>query len=591
MLIYDFEVFKQDWLVVIADLKNKLFFEIVNDKEALRKFYESHQYDIWAGFNNKNYDQYIIKAILTGHDPYKVSKYIVAEDGLGFNYSDDFKKVNVYSYDVYNTLTHGLKFYEGSMGDSIEESNVSFDIDRKLTDSEIKEVLKYCRHDVEETVKIFFLKLEDFEAQAGLIKLSRPQYLSKTQTQLAPIILKAEKRDSHTGEFLIDTPNTLKLLKYDFVREWYMDYKNHDYEKSLQADIAGVKHYFAWGGLHGAKEKYHYKGNILLMDVASLYPSLMINYDLLSDAVKDKNIYKELRDKRLIYKKEHNPMHVPMKLVLNKTYGAMKDKNNALYDPRQANRVCIYGQLLILDLIEKLEPYSKLIQLTKMAEYKLIELLQEVCMEKIKNSHMLTGNSTNNMDNPVESRNFLNRRNIWKEYPSNHNYLVSSDGRILSKKMNKELIPKKNWDGYLRIQIWKNNKCHMVGWHRVVAETFIDNPDKLSVVNHKDGNKQNNEALNLEWCTQKENIAHAFRTGLSKKCPKNFFATSKKVKQLDLNNNLLKVWPSISEINRELGICRYLITNACKNKKIVNNFKWEYCEISNDYRKSDKSQN
>ena len=148
MLIYDFEVFCKDWLVVIADLKNKLFFEIVNDKEALRKFYESHQYDIWAGFNNKNYDQYIIKAILTGHDPYKVSKYIVAEDGLGFNYSDDFKKINIYSYDVYNTLTHGLKFYEGSMGDSIEESNVSFDIDRKLTDSEIKEVLKYCKHNV-----------------------------------------------------------------------------------------------------------------------------------------------------------------------------------------------------------------------------------------------------------------------------------------------------------------------------------------------------------------------------------------------------------------------------------------------------------
>jgi len=49
-------------------------------------------------------------------------------------------------------------------------------------------------------------------------------------------------------------------------------------------------------------------------------------------------------------------------LVLNSTYGVMKDKNNALYDPLQANRVCVYGQLLLLDLIERLEPYAEIIQ-------------------------------------------------------------------------------------------------------------------------------------------------------------------------------------------------------------------------------------
>ena len=360
MLVYDCEVFKYDWLFVFADLKNKSFTVIKNDAKALIKFFETHKYEIWAGYNAKNYDQYIVKAILTKHDPYEVSKFIIAGN-QGFDYTDDFRVVNLYTYDIYNNLTHSLKFYEGSLGDSIEETTVPFDIDRKLTDEELKEVEKYCRHDVEETVKVLFETLPDFTAQLGLVKLSRPQYLSKTQTQMASIILKAEKTDTY-DEFKIDVPNTLKLGKYKFIADWYLDKENRSYDKSLETTVAGVPHSFAWGGVHGALEKYHHKGNILIMDVASLYPSLMIRYDLLSRAIKKPETYKELRDQRIEYKKKHNPLQLPLKLVLNKTYGAMKDKNNLLYDPRQANRVCVYGQLLILDLIEKLELYCELLQ-------------------------------------------------------------------------------------------------------------------------------------------------------------------------------------------------------------------------------------
>ena len=224
MLVYDCEVFKCDWLFVFADLKNKSFTVIKNDATALIKFFETHKYEIWAGYNAKNYDQYIVKAILTKHDPYEVSKFIIAGN-QGFDYSDDFRAVNLYTYDIYNNLTHSLKFYEGSLGDSIEETTVPFDIDRKLTDEELKEVEKYCRHDVEETVKVLFETLPDFTAQLGLVKLSRPQYLSKTQTQMASIILKAEKTDTY-DEFKIDIPDTLKLDKYKFIADWYLDKEN-----------------------------------------------------------------------------------------------------------------------------------------------------------------------------------------------------------------------------------------------------------------------------------------------------------------------------------------------------------------------------
>ncbi len=81
--------------------------------------------------------------------------------------------------------------------------------------------------------------------------------------------------------------------------------------------------------------------------------------------MKDSRKYEEIYHTRLRYKAEKNPLQAPLKLVLNSTYGVMKDKNNDLYDPLQANRVCVYGQLLLLDLIERLEPHCKIIQLTR----------------------------------------------------------------------------------------------------------------------------------------------------------------------------------------------------------------------------------
>ena len=98
------------------------------------------------------------------------------------------------------------------------------------------------------------------------------------------------------------------------------------------------------------------------MDVASLYPSLMIQYNLLSRNIKDPQKYIDIYHNRLKYKAEKNPLQLPLKTLLNSTYGCFKDKNNALYDPLMANNICIFGQLLLLDLIEKLEPHAYIIQ-------------------------------------------------------------------------------------------------------------------------------------------------------------------------------------------------------------------------------------
>lgn len=87
----------------------------------------------------------------------------------------------------------------------------------------------------------------------------------------------------------------------------------------------------------------------------AMYPATMINYKTLSRNVKYPKKFEEIRDQRLVFKAAKDSRQGPFKIVLNSTFGASKDKYNALFDPLQANNTCINGQLLLIDLLEKLE--------------------------------------------------------------------------------------------------------------------------------------------------------------------------------------------------------------------------------------------
>ena len=354
MIFIDFEVFAYDWLCVCIDPAEGRKV-IINDRDELRTYYEAHKTDVWVGFNIRHYDQYIFKGIMLDMDPKRLNDFIIVEGNEGWRYSDEFRKVPLYFYDVMNAIDRGLKYFEGSMGSDIKESSVPFDIKRKLTPDEIEETVRYCTHDVEQTMEVFIRRKDDFDAQLGLLKMFDLPLadISRTKVQLSAKILEAEKRSWH-DEFDIDIPPTLKVERYTSVVDWYKDPSNYDYSKSLETTVAGVPHTFGWGGVHGARLNYVSEGFFVNMDVASLYPSLMIRYDLISRSCNPEK-FKDIVATRLRYKVEKNPLQAPLKIVINGTYGASKDRNNPLYDPRQANRVCVYGQLLLLDLIEHLE--------------------------------------------------------------------------------------------------------------------------------------------------------------------------------------------------------------------------------------------
>lgn len=357
MLFYDFEVFLYDWMVVIKDTDKRITHKIVNDIEVLKLIYEENKNNIWIGFNSRSYDQYIFKAILLGMDPKKVNDHIIVEGKGGWEYSSLFNKIQLYNFDIMTDKFKGLKQLEGFMGNDIRETTVSFDIDRKLTPKEINEVLFYCEHDVTQTMQVFINRKEEFETQMNLIKtFNLPlKYVGKTQTQLAAIVLEADKRE-FDDEFDIKIVDTIKLKKYKHILEWYQNPLNRDYKKSLKIDVCGVEHIFAWGGLHGARTKYQGEGIFVNSDVGSFYPSMMIEYNFISRGVRRPEKYKEIYDFRMKLKHEGKKKEqLPYKLVLNKSCGGMKDKYNNLYDPRQCNNVCVNGQLLLLDLIEHVE--------------------------------------------------------------------------------------------------------------------------------------------------------------------------------------------------------------------------------------------
>lgn len=367
LLFYDFEVFKYDWLVVVMDMTAKKTHVIINSPEELEALYKANIKEIWVGFNSRHYDQYILKAILCGFDPKKVNDYIITKGNPGWKFSSLFRQFPLWNYDVMLNTDVGLKSFEGFMGNDIKETSVPFNIDRKLTPEEIVETVKYCKHDVEQTVQVFLKRTEEFNTMMYFIKhfgLSM-DYISKTKAQLAAEILGGNRKGADfDDEFQFPILDCLHLNKYKHIAEWYANPENHDYSKKQDKQIvAGVEHTFAWGGGHGARAKYSADGVFLIIDVTAYYPSLQKKYHFGYRVMNHPENFEFIHDSNIAYKRKGDKKaRQPFKIMDNAISGQMKQKSSALYDPMSNNSICINGQLLLLDLVEHIEPYCELIQ-------------------------------------------------------------------------------------------------------------------------------------------------------------------------------------------------------------------------------------
>lgn len=146
---------------------------------------------------------------------------------------------------------------------------------------------------------------------------------------------------------------------------------------------------------------------------------------------------------------------------------------------------------------------------------------------------------------------------------NNNNY------RIVKEKFLKKYEDK---DGYIKVSLNKNAKSKAYAVHRLIAGSFIPNPNNYPCINHKDENKQNNKLENLEWCTVKYN--NSYGTRLQKIKQKNQIP----IEQYDLNGNLIKKWNSAKEVYNTLGYDFSRIRKCCNNKSYkAYNCIWKNC--------------
>lgn len=171
-------------------------------------------------------------------------------------------------------------------------------------------------------------------------------------------------------------------------------------------------------------------------------------------------------------------------------------------------------------------------------------------------------------------------------------YLVDEAGNVWSVRKNRVLLGKTDRYGYKVVLLCVKGQRKHITVHRIVALTFIENPDNKPTVNHKDGNKQNNCVDNLEWATFQENTKHSYNNGLSvawNKGKANCYSQeqikvmrtvqkSKKVKCIDKLGNEI-TYQSINDLLRERGLDKRTVKRVLQKQrhfKTVKGFKIEY---------------
>lgn len=152
----------------------------------------------------------------------------------------------------------------------------------------------------------------------------------------------------------------------------------------------------------------------------------------------------------------------------------------------------------------------------------------------------------------------------YKDIEDFPGYKIGNNGSVLSSKHRKGYIKTfPNPEGYMFVYLYKDNKKHVVSVHRLVAKYFVPNPNNYDCVNHKDENKANNNASNLEWCSHSYNRKYGTCEDRRSLTLSRIFA----IDQYDLQGNFIRRWHNAREAARGLGLKKNASTSIinCTN--------------------------
>lgn len=372
IIVYDIEVFKYDWIVVFYDVTRNIWTVYHNDNAAVRD-YMSQSDVVFCGYNNKAYDNFVVKGICCGASNElvkQINDFIIAEDRPGWEHHF-LKKSRFWfeSFDLMDDTQVGtsLKHIEAHTFVNIEESEVDFNLDRPLTPEELESTIHYCKWDVLNTAKLLTLRKGYLEAKLNVgrsIGIPDAKSLYMTNARLTAAALEADfvqrfdERDYVYPENLDKSLIPSEVLQFfDRMRDPLTPDKEL-FSSKLTIMVDGAEAVIGFGGIHHAQPNYSETASgtrvIRNFDVASLYPSLMVYNGYTSRNIPSSEIFENFYHKRL-HAKQTGDKHTAntLKLILNTTYGASLAKTNPLYDPLMGRSVCITGQLYILELAQR----------------------------------------------------------------------------------------------------------------------------------------------------------------------------------------------------------------------------------------------
>jgi len=274
----------------------------------------------------------------------------------------------IVTYDLakQKTFYPSLKAFESNNGMSIEELPLDPQLDRPLYEEELNRLMEYNRHDLDATeISLVQRMPESIMVKARLIKyfqLDLVRYIARSKGSIITDGLGAKPKKFPHQAFTLDGIFSTLDVKNEKVMEHLLT--ENFYKEDLIIDIAGITHYIRKGGIHAAKDGYYEADKVWHVDFASFYPSIMIEYDLLSRALGEdgRRRFLKVRADRYIAKANKSLDDPALKEVLNSVFGLAGAKHSKLFDPSRAQLVCMYGQAFSIDLIEKLEHIVNMLQ-------------------------------------------------------------------------------------------------------------------------------------------------------------------------------------------------------------------------------------
>lgn len=353
LIFYDIEIFKHDAMVVFKDINYNVLAVFHNNFEGLLQLVTNKTL---VGYNNYFYDDKVVSKMINHWTPNQLKEFNDRLIG-----GETIKQVNksVVSLDCFQEIDvsrPSLKKVEANMGWMIKETDIPFDIDRQLTDEEMVQTLQYCSYDVDRTIDIYKMRIKSyFEPKLQILgmKNSLPDFAYRwNNTTIIANVLVDKPFTKWSG---IRVPDELLDLVPDDVRNmWIEKEKGTKTTKEFDNEIQ-----WGFGGLHSQIVGKKVFRKVHNLDFASLYPSLICNYDIYGQATE---LYNTIRETRIRIKHSEPKRQLALKLILNMSYGLLKNKYSMLFNPKASTTVCALGQSILYDLTSRLAQSCTIIQ-------------------------------------------------------------------------------------------------------------------------------------------------------------------------------------------------------------------------------------